>query len=80
MMVEAVRARRRKKTGRVAITFEVDLATWGNMRHKALEMSFFGRLDFIGGVLNMAFLDCFDIEPTPRERAWLEGDDDEIPF
>ena len=50
------------------------------MRRKALEMSFFGRLDYIAGALNTAFLDCFDIEPSPRERAWLEGDDDGIPF
>ncbi len=80
-MVEAVRARLNRKTGRFAITFEVDRRTLENMGHKAKEGGFFGVRDYIAGTLNTAFLDCFELpaEPPPTDKKPGDQDDD-IPF
>ncbi len=80
-MVEAVKVRLNRKTGRFAISFEVDPATMKNMRDKAKEGAFFDIPDFIAGTLNTAFLDCFDLpaEPPPVDKKPGDQDDD-IPF
>lgn len=81
-MIQAVRKRRNRKTGHMAITFEVDAQTWANMRGKAIAGSHFGTLDFVAGALNMAFLECFpDFAGTEVPVPPKPGDsDDDIPF
>jgi len=80
-MVEAVKVRLNRKTGRFAITFEVDPATMKNMQERAKAGSFFDIPDFIAGTLNTAFLDCFDLPAeTPSPAKKPEESDDDVPF
>jgi hypothetical protein len=80
-MVEAVKVRLNRKTGRFAISFEVDPKTMENMRDKAKEGAFFDIPDFIAGTLNTAFLECFPPPAKTPEAEKKPGDkDDDIPF
>lgn len=57
MVVRTIRARHSRKTGRVAITFEVDRETLANMRRSAQAGAHPDTLDYIAAVINTAFLE-----------------------
>ena len=57
MSVRTIKARHSRKTGRVAITFEIDPQTWRNMSRSAREGGFFDTLDYVAAVINTAFIE-----------------------
>ena len=73
MVVRTIRARHNRKTGRVAITFEVDRETLANMRHSAQAGAHPDTLDYIAAVINTAFLDD---APPPGAGQGGEADPD----
>ena len=82
MVVRTIGARHNRKTGRVAITFEVDRETRANMGRSAENAAHPDTLDYVGGRINMAFLeDAPESGPAPAEGTADDLDlDDGIPF
>lgn len=69
MVVRTIRARHSRKTGRVAITFEVDRETLANMRRSAQAGAHPDTLDYIAAVINTAFLEGIFSISLRRMRA-----------
>lgn len=94
--VQGIRRRYNRKTGRVAITFEVTLETWRAMVAAGKAYSYEGGLEYVEGALNRDFLSLDQEawpEPEPEREAETETeagplpeggegdrDDDDIPF
>jgi hypothetical protein len=57
MVVRSITARQNRKTGRVAVTFEIDRETWANMGRAAEDAAHPDTLDYVAGRINMAFVE-----------------------
>ena len=78
MSVRTINATHDRKSGRVAITFEVDPQTWRAMARSAQAGAHDSTLDYVAAQINMAFLDD---EPPRDSGPGKPGDmDDDLPF
>ena len=57
MSVRTIKARHSRKTGRVAISIEIDRQTWRSMSRSAREGGFADTLDYVAAVINTAFIE-----------------------
>jgi hypothetical protein len=91
MGVRRIGARRNAKTGRFAITFEVDPEMWANMARSAKAGAHPDTLDYVAAVINMAFLEdeagaakgedtARAASDRPQPEAEFDDIDDGIPF
>jgi hypothetical protein len=78
-MVRSIRARLNRKTGRVAITFEIDRQTWANRRRSAQDAEYPDRLGYITGSINTAFLEDW-ADPPPDESPLGKATNRLVPF
>ena len=69
MSVRTIKARHNRKTGRVAITFEIDRQTWRNMGRSAREGAHPDTLDYVAAVINTAFIEDDAGAATGEARA-----------
>ena len=71
MSVRTIKARQSRKTGRVAITFEIDPQTWRNMSRSAREDGHPDTLDYVAALINTAFIE-YDAGAATGEARKLD--------
>jgi hypothetical protein len=95
MSDRSIKARQSRKTGRVAISIEIDRQTWRSMSRSAREGGFADTLEYVAEVINTAFIKhgalaakgavCAEVKAraapdTPQPEAEFDDIDDGIPF
>jgi hypothetical protein len=68
-MLLSIKARRSRTPGRVAVTFEVDAASWRNMARAAKADAHPDTLDYVAGRINAAFVEDWPVDGTAAERT-----------